>query len=154
MPPLSPLTSLELLRWTSRNPSRKMTLNFQPPTKPKVNRNEFLSLVLLHKFSVFSHHDPNIKVQRSPEVRVPQRSAQFPQIDHPSNFHHNPYAPRKVICIKHRILWSAAIIWRAKNDPLRTHCELTSPLLEEFPVLALLDSERVVLGSSKVSFAI
>ena len=29
---------------------------------------------------------------------------------------------------------------------------LTSPLLEEFPVLALLESARVVLGSSKVPF--
>ena len=29
---------------------------------------------------------------------------------------------------------------------------LTSPLLEEFPVLALLDSARVVLGSSEVPF--
>ena len=29
---------------------------------------------------------------------------------------------------------------------------LTSPLLEEFPVLALLESPRVVLGSSKVPF--
>ena len=31
---------------------------------------------------------------------------------------------------------------------------LTSPSLEEFPVLALLDSARVVLGSSKVPFAL
>jgi hypothetical protein len=44
----------------------------------------------------------------------------------------------------------AAIIWGAKNDPLTTLCLLTSPLLEDFPVLALLDSARVVLGSSKV----
>ena len=29
---------------------------------------------------------------------------------------------------------------------------LTSPLLEEFPVLALLESAQVVLGSSKVPF--
>ena len=29
---------------------------------------------------------------------------------------------------------------------------LTSPLLEEFPVLALLESARVVLGSSTVPF--
>ena len=46
----------------------------------------------------------------------------------------------------------AAINGRAKNDPLRTLCVLTSPLLEVFPVLALLDSARVVLGSSKVPF--
>ena len=58
------------------------------------------------------------------------------------------------ICIAHTIVRRAAIVWRAKNDPLRTLCVLTSPVLEEFPVLALLDSERAVLGSSKVSFAI
>ena len=46
----------------------------------------------------------------------------------------------------------AAIIWRAKNDPLRTLGVLTSPSLEDFPVLALLESARVVLGSSKVPF--
>ena len=40
----------------------------------------------------------------------------------------------------------------SKNDPMRTLCVLTSPLLEEFPVLALLESARVVLGSSKVPF--
>ena len=40
----------------------------------------------------------------------------------------------------------------SKNDPLRTLYVLTSPLLEEFPVLALLESARVVLGSSKVPF--
>ena len=56
------------------------------------------------------------------------------------------------ICIAHTILWRAANIWRAKNDPLTTLCVLTSPLLEEFPVLALLVSARVVLGSSKVPF--
>jgi hypothetical protein len=56
------------------------------------------------------------------------------------------------ICITRTNLWRAAIIWRAKNDPLRTLCALTSPLLEEFPVLALLESARVVLGSSKVPF--
>ena len=57
-----------------------------------------------------------------------------------------------MICIAHIILWRAANIWRAKNDPLRTLCVLTSPLLEEFPVLALLESARVVLGSSKAPF--
>ena len=46
----------------------------------------------------------------------------------------------------------APINGRAKNDPLTTLCVLTSPLLEEFPVLALLESARVVLGSSKVPF--
>jgi len=56
------------------------------------------------------------------------------------------------ICIAHIILRRAAIIWGAKNDPLRTLCVLTSPLLEVFPVLALLDSARVVLGSSEVPF--
>ena len=56
------------------------------------------------------------------------------------------------ICIAHTFVRRAAIIWRAKNDPLRTLCVLTSPLLEEFPVLALLESARVVLGSSKVPF--
>jgi len=129
-----------------------MTLNFQPRMIPKVTRNEFLSLVLLHKFSVFSHHDPNIKVQRSPEVRVPQRSAQFPHTDHPSNFQHNPQAYKRVICIAHTILRRAAINGRAKNDTWRTLSVLTSPLLEVFPVLALLEPARVVLGSSKVPF--
>jgi hypothetical protein len=33
-----------------------------------------------------------------------------------------------------------------------TLCALTSSLLEEFPVLALLESARVLLGSSKVPF--
>ena len=45
-------------------------------------------------------------------------------------------------------LWRAAIIWRAKM----TLCVLTSPFLEVFPFLALLESARVVLGSSKVPF--
>jgi hypothetical protein len=44
----------------------------------------------------------------------------------------------------------AAIIWGAKKDPLRTLSVLTSPLLDDFPVLALLESPRVVLGSSKL----
>jgi hypothetical protein len=39
-----------------------------------------------------------------------------------------------------------------KNDPFTKLRVLTSPLLEEFPVLALLESARVVLGSSKVPF--
>ena len=56
------------------------------------------------------------------------------------------------ICIAHTVLWRAANIWRAKNDPRSTLNVLTSPLFEEFPVLALLDSPRVVLGSSKVPF--
>ena len=38
---------------------------------------------------------------------------------------------------------------RAKKDPLKTLSVLTSPSLEEFPVLSLLESARVVLGSSK-----
>ena len=46
----------------------------------------------------------------------------------------------------------AALDGIPKNDPLRTLCVLTSPLLEEFPVRALLESARVVLGSSKVPF--
>ena len=58
------------------------------------------------------------------------------------------------ICIAHTILWRAANIWRAKKDPLRTLSVLTSSSLEDFRVLALLDSARVVLDSSKVSFAI
>jgi hypothetical protein len=40
--------------------------------------------------------------------------------------------------------------WKAKNDPRRTLSVLTSPLLDDFPVLALLESPRVVLGSSKL----
>ena len=46
----------------------------------------------------------------------------------------------------------AASDGRAKNDPVSTLCVLTLPLLEEFPVLALLESARVVRGSSKVPF--
>jgi hypothetical protein len=46
----------------------------------------------------------------------------------------------------------AALNVRPKNDLQRTLCALTSPLLEEFPVLALLESARVVLGSSKLPF--
>ena len=49
-------------------------------------------------------------------------------------------------------MWRAAINGREKNDTLRTLRGLTSPLLDEFPVLALLESARVVLGSSKVPF--
>ena len=56
------------------------------------------------------------------------------------------------IYITRTYLRRAAIIWRAKNDPVSTLCVLTLPLLEEFPVLALLESARVVLGSSKVPF--
>jgi len=41
--------------------------------------------------------------------------------------------------------------WKAKNDPRRTLSVLTSPLLDDFPVLALLESPRVVLGSSKLT---
>ena len=39
-----------------------------------------------------------------------------------------------------------------KNDPFTKLGVLTSPLFEEFPVLALLESAPVVLGSSKVPF--
>ena len=56
------------------------------------------------------------------------------------------------ICIARTIVRRAAINGRAKNDPLRTLRVLTSPLFEEFPVLAFLVSARVVLGSSKVPF--
>ena len=56
------------------------------------------------------------------------------------------------LCITHTIVRRAAINGRAKNDPFRTLWVLTSLLLEEFPVLALLESARVVLGSSKVPF--
>ena len=101
---------------------------------------------------MFKHHEPNIKVLRSPEVRVPLRRAQHQNRDHPSNFQNKWAVSGREICITHSILWRAAIIWRAKNDPLTTRCVLTSPSLEEFPVLAFLDSARVVLGSSKVPF--
>jgi hypothetical protein len=40
--------------------------------------------------------------------------------------------------------------WRAKNDPRRTLHERISPLLDDIPVLALLESPRVVLGFSKL----
>ena len=56
------------------------------------------------------------------------------------------------MCIDHNFVRRAAIIWRATNGPLRALYVLISPLLEEFPVLALLESTRVVLGSSKVPF--
>jgi len=101
---------------------------------------------------VIKYHEPNIKVLRSEEVKVPLKSIRCPQLDLPLNFRYNPSAPREAIYITRTNLWRAAIIWRAKNDPLKTLCVLTSPLLEEFPVLALLESARVILGSSKVPF--
>ena len=101
---------------------------------------------------MFKHHEPNIKVLRSPEVRVPLRRAQHQNRDHPSNFQNKWAVSGREICITYSTLWRAAINGRAKNDPQRTLCALTSPLLEEFPVFALLDSARVVLGSSKVPF--
>ena len=54
------------------------------------------------------------------------------------------------IYIARTISWRAALDGEAKNDPSRTLTVLTSPLFEEFPVLALLESARVVLGSSKM----
>ena len=56
------------------------------------------------------------------------------------------------IGIARNISRRAALNEGPKNDPLTTLCVLTSPSLEEFPVLALLESARVVLGSSKVPF--
>ena len=56
------------------------------------------------------------------------------------------------IGITHTIRRRAAFKERAKMTLKRTLCVLTSPSLEEFPVLALLESARVVLGSSKVPF--
>ena len=90
----------------------------------------------------------------SPDVEAPLQSAQCPQIDHPSNFQHESWVSQGVTGITCTNLWRAAIIVRAKKDPLRTLCVLTSSSLEDFRVLALLDSARVVLDSSKVSFAI
>ena len=46
----------------------------------------------------------------------------------------------------------AALNGIPKNDPFTKLCVLTSPLIEEFPVLALFESARVVLGFSKVPF--
>jgi hypothetical protein len=94
--------------------------------------------------------EPNIKEIRWKNLRSPLKSAHCPHTDHLSNFQHDPWVNLGQICVAHTILWRAANIWRAKNDPLRTLCVLTSSLLEEFPVLALLESPRVVLGSSKV----
>ena len=37
-----------------------------------------------------------------------------------------------------------------KKDPVGPLCALTFRLFEDFPVLALLESARVVLGSSKI----
>ena len=56
--------------------------------------------------------------------------------------------------ITRTIVRRAALNGRPKNDPQRTLCALTSLLLDEFPVLALLESARVVLGSAKVPFDI
>ena len=54
------------------------------------------------------------------------------------------------IYIEHTFVRRAVLKWKAKNDPSRTLSVLTSPLLDDFPVLALLESPRVVLGSSKL----
>jgi len=47
-------------------------------------------------------------------------------------------------------MWRAVLNGKAKKGPPRRLCVLTSPLLEKFQVLALLESPRVVLGSSKL----
>ena len=150
MQPLPHPSSLERLRWTTRNPCRKMTIKFQPPTIPKINRNEFSSLIMLHNFSVLLHHEPNVQVQISPDLRFLLRSAQCPETDLPSKFRHKWAVSGREICIAHNILGRAAINGRAKNDPFRTLWVVTSPLFEEFPVFALFVPARVVLGSSKV----
>jgi len=106
----------------------------------------------LHYLSVEMYCEPNIKEKSWKNLRSPLKSAHCPHTDHLSNFQHNAWVSQGEICIAHTILWRAANIWRAKNDPLGTLCVLTSPLLEEFSVLALLESARVVLGSSKVPF--
>jgi len=54
------------------------------------------------------------------------------------------------IYIEHTFVRRAVLKWKAKNDPRRTLSVLTSPLLDDFPVLALLESPRVILGSSKL----
>ena len=109
-------------------------------------------MILPDYFSVKDHREWIIEVQISLAIRAPLKRIRCPRIDLPSNFRNNRPVSGREICIKHSILWRAAIIWRAKNDHLRTLSVLTSPSLEEFPVLALLDSARVVLGSSKVPF--
>ena len=124
------------------------------PSDTLIKKNNVSSVVLLHNFSVYYHHEPNIKVQISLDIRILLRSVPCPQIDHPSNFQHESWVSQGEIQIACTNLWRAAIIVRAKKDPLRTLCVLTSSSLEDFRVLALLDSARVVLDSSKVSFAI
>ena len=99
---------------------------------------------------MYSHHEPNFKVQRSQGVKALLRSAQCPETDLPSNFQPNPWVILGETYIARTILRREALNGGPKNDPQRTLCVLTSPLLEKFPVLALLESPRVVLGSSKL----
>jgi hypothetical protein len=122
------------------------------PSDTLIKKNNVSSVVLLHNFSVYYHHEPNIKVQISLDIRILLRSVPFPQIDHPSKFRYNPWVSLGEICIEHTFVRRTVLKWKAKNDPRRTLCVLTSPLVEVFPVLALLDSARVVLGSSEVPF--
>ena len=54
------------------------------------------------------------------------------------------------ISIAHTFVRRTVLEWREKKDPRRTLHVRTSPLLDDFPVLALLESPRVVLGFSKL----
>ena len=60
-------------------------------------------------------------------------------------------AKQREICIAHTFVRRAVLEWREKKDPRRTLHERTSPLLDDFPVLALLESPRVVLVFSKLT---
>ena len=104
----------------------------------------------INYFCVQKYFEPNIKEKNRKNLRPPLKNIRCPHIDYPSNFRIHCCASAGEICIARTIVRRAAII--SKNDPLRTLSVLTSPSLEDFPVLALLESARVVLGSSKVPF--
>ena len=125
-------------------------MNFYPPVMPKVKTIEFLSLGMFDSFSIYKHDEAKIKVPRATDGRVPQTSGQCPHVDRLSNFKHKAWVHQGKICIAHTFVRRTVLKWRAKNDLRRTLSVLTSSLLQEFQVLALLESARVVLGSSKL----
>ena len=116
----------------------------------RVNKNELLLLVMIDTIAMFQRHQPKIKIPKASEGSAHQTNAQFPHVEHPSNFSHNRQATGREICIAHTFVRRPVLELRAKNDPRSTLNVPTSPLLDDFPVLALLESPRVVLGFSKL----
>ena len=60
------------------------------PSDTLIKKNNVSSVVLLHNFSVYYHHEPNIKVQISLDIRILLRRAQHQNRDNLSNFQNNP----------------------------------------------------------------